>query len=59
MKNMNIKKIIIAGLAIDVISFLIFPLFFNNSLFGWVFQLEPTNIWKWTPQISFASMPAS
>lgn len=56
---MNIKKIIIAGLAIDVISFLIFPLFFSNSLFGWVFQLEPTNIWKWTPQIPLASMPVS
>jgi len=56
---MNIKKIVIAGLAIDIISFLIFPLFFSNSLFGWVFRLEPTSIWKWTPQISFISMPTS
>lgn len=56
---MNIKKIIVAGLFIDVISFLIFPLFFSNSLFGWVFRLEPTNIWKWTPQVSFTSMPTS
>lgn len=56
---MNIKKVIIAGLAIDVISFFIFPLFFSNSLFGWVFRLEPTNIWKWTPQVPFTSMPVS
>lgn len=57
MKNLNYKRIIIAGLAINIISFLIFPLFFSTSLFGWVFNLEPTNIWKWTPQISLASMP--
>lgn len=56
---MNFKKIILAGLVIDLISFLIFPLFFSNSLFGWVFQLEPTNIWKWTPQLLFVSMPTS
>ena len=56
---MNVKRIIIAGLAVNVISFTIFPLFFSTPLFGWVFQLEPTNIWKWTPQISLTSMPAS
>jgi len=55
---MNVKRIIIAGLAVNVISFLIFPLFFSTSLFGWVFNLEPTNIWKWTPQMSLTSMPA-
>ncbi len=59
MSNLNIKKIILAGLAIDAISFLIFPLFFSNSLFGWVFQIEPTSIWKWTPQVPFTSMPVS
>lgn len=57
-KTMNFKRIILAGLAIDAISFLIFPLFFSNALFGWVFKLEPTNIWKWTPEIPFTSMPA-
>jgi hypothetical protein len=36
---MNVKRIIIAGLAVNVISFLIFPLFFSTSLFGWVFDL--------------------
>lgn len=56
---MNFKRIILAGLAVDAISFLIFPLFFSNALFGLVFQLEPTNIWKWTPQVPFVSMPTS
>lgn len=55
---MNFKRIILAGLAVDIISFLIFPIFFSNALFGWVFKLEPTNIWKWTPEIPFTSMPA-
>lgn len=59
MSNINFKKVIIAGLAIDTISFVIFPLFFSKPLFGWVFQLEPTNVWKWTPAIPFTSMPAS
>lgn len=55
---MNVKRIIIAGLAVNIISFAIFPLFFSTPLFGWVFNLEPTTIWKWTPQISLTSMPA-
>lgn len=54
---MSFKRIILAGLAVDAISFLIFPLFFSNALFGWVFRLEPTNIWKWTPEIPFTAMP--
>jgi hypothetical protein len=57
MNNLNIKRILLAGLAVDFISFFIFPLFFSNPLFGWVFKLEPINIWKWTPQISLTSMP--
>jgi predicted neutral ceramidase superfamily lipid hydrolase len=54
---MNFKRIIIAGLAIDAVSFLIFPLFFSRPLFGWIFELEPTSIWKWTPHVSLTSMP--
>lgn len=54
---MNFKRIIIAGLSIDIISFIIFPLFFSSPLFGWVFKLEPTNIWKWTPEVPLTLMP--
>lgn len=52
---MNIKRLILAGLTVNVISFAIpVPSYF---LFSWIFQLEPTNIWKWTPQISLTVMP--
>jgi predicted tellurium resistance membrane protein TerC len=55
MKNLNIKKIILAGLAIFFISFLIGG--GSYFLFGRVFELEPTSIWKWTPAQGL-NMPA-
>lgn len=51
MKNLNYKRILLAGLAIFFISFLIGG--GSYFLFGKVFQLEPTNIWKWTPAQGF------
>lgn len=56
MKNLNIKKILFAGLAIFFISFIIGG--GSYFLFGHVFELEPTNIWKWTPAQGF-DMPAT
>lgn len=54
MRNLNIKKILFAGLTIFFISFLIGG--GSYFLFGKVFQLEPTSIWKWTPAQGF-NMP--
>lgn len=51
MKNLDYKRIILAGLAIFFISFFIGG--GSYFLFGKVFQLEPTNIWKWTPAQGF------
>ncbi len=51
MKNLNYKRIFIAGLAIFFISFLIGG--GSYFLFGRVFKLEPTSIWKWTPAQGF------
>lgn len=56
MRNLDIKKIIIAGVDIFFISFLIGG--GSYFLFGRIFELEPTNIWKWTPAQGF-NMPAS
>jgi len=57
---MNIKRIIIAGLALDLVSFIGIP---SYKLFGWIFALEPSNIWKWTPSsgtvLPFASLSFS
>jgi len=55
--TINTKRVIIAGLVVNVVSFVIFPLFFSDRLFGWIFRLEPTNIWKWTPQTPLGAMP--
>lgn len=52
---MNFKRVIIAGFVLNVLSFIIaVP---SYKLFSWVFQLEPKNIWKWTPNIPLSSMP--
>lgn len=48
---MNPKRIILAGVAINFISFIVGG--GSYLLFGWVFGLEPTNIWKWTPAMGF------
>lgn len=44
---MNIKKILLAGVAINFASFVVGG--GSYFLFGWIFTLEPANIWKWTP----------
>lgn len=54
MKSMNITKVLFAGLAIFLISFLIGG--GSYFLFGRVFELEPISIWKWTPAQGF-NMP--
>lgn len=51
MKNLNLKKVLHAGLAIFFISFLVGG--GGYFLFGWVFNLEPSAIWKWTPDQGF------
>lgn len=51
MKNLNIKKIFLAGIAINFISFLIGG--GSYLLFGRIFELEPISIWKWTPDMGF------
>jgi len=47
MKGVNLTKALLAGLAIFFISFLVGG--GSYFLFGWVFNLEPSAIWKWTP----------
>lgn len=51
MKSINITKVLRAGLAIFFISFFIGG--GSYFLFGWVFNLEPIAIWKWTPAQGF------
>lgn len=55
MKTLNIKKIILAGIAIFFASFIAGG--GSYFLFGRVFELEPSYIWKWTPTQGF-NMPA-
>jgi hypothetical protein len=47
MKNINLKRVLLAGIAINFVSFLVGG--GSYFLFGWVFTLEPTSVWKWTP----------
>ncbi len=47
MKNINIKKVLIAGIIVNLASFIVGG--GSYHLFGWVFHLEPQNIWKWKP----------
>lgn len=54
MKSINATKVLLSGLAICFISFLIGG--GSYFLFGRVFELEPINIWKWTPAQGF-NMP--
>ncbi len=56
MNGLNIKKIILAGLAINFISFIVGG--GSYFIFGWVFKLEPTSIWKWTPAMGL-NIPVS
>ncbi len=54
MKSINITKVLFAGCAIFFISFLVGG--GSYFLFGRIFNLEPTAIWKWTPAQGF-NMP--
>ncbi len=55
MKSINITKVLFAGIAIFFISFLVGG--GSYFLFGRIFDLEPSAIWKWTPAHGF-DMPA-
>ena len=46
-KNINYKRVVAAGIAINFISFLVGG--GGYLLFKQVFELEPAYIWKWTP----------
>ncbi|NLF83051.1 MAG: hypothetical protein GX568_03585 [Candidatus Gastranaerophilales bacterium] len=50
---MNIKRLLIATLAVAVFSF-IFGMLTCGWLFNWVYQLEPTNVWKSMENFPFA-----
>lgn len=54
---MNIKKAIITGLVINILSFFVATP--SYKLFSFIFQLEPKNIWRWRPDIPLSSMPMS
>jgi uncharacterized membrane protein YagU involved in acid resistance len=56
MKNINFKRVLLAGIAINFVSFLIGG--GSYLIFGWVFKLEPTSVWKWTPTMGF-NIPVS
>jgi hypothetical protein len=51
MKSISPKRVFLAGIAINFISFLVGG--GSYFLFGRVFNLEPTAIWKWTPAQGF------
>lgn len=50
---MNIKKLLIATLAVTAFNF-IFGMLTCGWLFNWVYQLEPTNVWKPMENFPFA-----
>lgn len=56
MKAINFKRVLLAGIAINFISFIVGG--GSYFLFGGVFELEPRNIWKWTPAMGF-NIPVS
>jgi len=50
-KNINFKRVLLAGIAIFFISFIVGG--GSYFLFGRVFNLEPRAIWKWTSAQGF------
>lgn len=52
---MNIKKIILAIIAVVVFNFLV-GMATCGSTFSWVYKLEPTNVWKPMTSISMPLM---
>lgn len=53
---MNFRHIVFAGIAINFVSFIVGG--GSYFLFGRVFELEPTSIWKWTPAMGL-NIPVS
>lgn len=56
MLNINFKKVLLAGIAINFVSFLVGG--GSYLLFKGVFDLEPTSVWKWTPAMGL-NIPVS
>lgn len=56
MGNINFRRVVLAGIAINFVSFLVGG--GSYFLFGWIFKLEPTSIWKWTPNMGL-NIPVS
>lgn len=53
----KLRNVFIAGVIVNLTS-IIFPLV-SYRLFSWIFELSPTNIWKWTPNNDISSIPIS
>lgn len=49
MTHVKWLRAMVAGLAANLASFIVGG--GGYLLFGWVFRLEPTSIWRWTPDI--------
>lgn len=47
MKHVKLGRAVVAGLVANIVSFVVGG--GGYQLFGWVFELEPSEIWKWTP----------
>lgn len=56
MKNINFTRVVLAGIAINFVSFLVGS--GSYLLFKGVFELEPSYIWKWTPAMGL-NIPVS
>lgn len=49
-------KYLLVSFLLNILS-LILP-YLSYSNFAWVFSLEPSSFWKWTPNVSLVSLPA-
>lgn len=54
---MNIKKLILAIIAVVVFNFLV-GMFTCGGVFSWVYKLEPTNVWRPMTSVSLPIMLA-
>jgi hypothetical protein len=48
MKHVKLGRAAVAGLVANVLSFIVGG--GGYQLFGWVFELEPRGVWKWSPE---------
>jgi hypothetical protein len=53
MKHVKFGRAVVAGLVANVLSFVVGG--GGYQLFGWVFELEPRGVWKWTPGQSMSA----